>query len=83
MTVYVPRAGDRVRARRYEQPTLKPGDPARVLMAEWTGTANAHNGMVADSGSYVSFDYVFLGASRRDGSLYAVTEVELLTGGRR
>jgi hypothetical protein len=35
---YVPAFGDRVRVRRYEQPSLRPGDPDRKLLIELTGT---------------------------------------------
>jgi hypothetical protein len=78
---YEPKRGDRVRARRYEQPTLIPGDPRRVLTGEWTGTVNAHHGMLTDDGparsTYLSFGYVFLGGRPEDGTAaYAVTEVE-------
>jgi hypothetical protein len=72
--------GDRVIARRYEQPTLTSGDPRRVLLAEWTGTVNEFGGMLTDDGSYVSFGYVFLGGSPQLGTCaYAVTEVEMLS----
>ncbi len=45
---------------------------------EWTGIANAHNGMLTDDGAtYLSFDYVFLGGSPSGGTNgYMVTEVE-------
>jgi len=81
VSTYEPKEGDRVHARRYRQPTLSSGDPHRVLVGEWTGTANAHNGMLTDDGptrsSYLSFDYVFLGGRPEHGTAaYAVTEVE-------
>jgi hypothetical protein len=78
---YEPKEGERVRARRYEQPTLRHGDPDRRLIGDWTGIANAHNGMLTDDGparsTYLSFDYVFLGGRPQDGTArYAVTDVE-------
>jgi hypothetical protein len=35
---YEPRPGDRVTVRRYQQPTLTPGDPERKLTFQFTGT---------------------------------------------
>lgn len=77
---YVPREGDRVRARRYVQPTLSPGEPDRVFKQEWTGTVLPQgDGMLTDDGSYLCFDYVFLGRNPSGGiNGYAVTEVEPL-----
>ena len=81
MSTYEPQDGDRVHARRYRQPTLKAGDPGRVLIGEWRRTVNAHNGMLTDGGrersTYLGFGYVFLGGRPEHGTAaYAVTEVE-------
>ncbi len=81
---YEPCEGDRVRARRYEQPTPSRGDPDRKLIHEWTGTAAGPHGMRVDGGGehggeYLDFRYVFLGGSPEDGTCaYLVTDVELL-----
>jgi hypothetical protein len=78
---YQPQQGDRVRARRYEQPTLNGSDPSRELQHEWTGTADGVRGMITDEGEYIDFGYVFLGGNPSLGTCaYAVTEVEPLGG---
>lgn len=80
MSTYIPRAGDRVRVRRYEQPRLRSGDPDRVLTHEWTGTVDRHDGVVTDGGDLVSFAYTFVSDGPVPGTrAYFVTEVEPLT----
>lgn len=73
---WVPQAGDAVLARRYVQPTLKAGDPARELQFDCTGVADGQGGMRTASGDYLNFGYVFLPEGWHDGSnAYLVTEV--------
>jgi hypothetical protein len=78
-------AGQRVHARRYIQPDLSPGCSGRRLEGEWDGTADGHGGMrILDgqgeySGTYLSFDYVFLGGNPPyDDFAYLVTEVDVI-----
>jgi hypothetical protein len=69
--------GQRLIARRYIQPTLTPGDPARELQFECRGVADGNGGMRTAGGDYPSFGYVHLPDAWHDGtSVYLVTEVE-------
>jgi hypothetical protein len=78
VSAYVPREGDRVRARRYVQPTLTSGDPAREFQFECFGTAVGGTRMRTASGDYLDFGYVHCPGGWHDGtSAYLVTEVEL------
>ena len=75
MSATVP--GQRLIARRYIQPTLSPGDPARELQFECTGVADGNGGMRTAGGDYLSFGYVHLPGAWHDGtSAYLVTEAE-------
>ena len=56
---YRPQPGDQVRVRRFEQPSLEPGDPDRKLVMELTGTvtsAHRNNVMELDPASVVVRD---------------------------
>lgn len=75
--------GQRVHARRYIQPDLAQGCSGRRLVGEWDGIADGNGGMrILDgqgeySGTYLCFDYVFLGIDVVGGSAYLVTEVDI------
>lgn len=79
-----PPAGQGVTVRRYIQPSLTPGDPARTLAGEWAATADDPAADPKDgawftllaTGEKLHSGYVFLAADQPAGAArYLVTEI--------